>query len=145
MARDVADVADRSVSYFCAVATDADAEIGKARADERLDAMLSGELRALWPDAFGPGRTASDLVVQRYPRFNGEGSDRYTQSLPKTIASRISPLDMSVLNMSVAGDWTSSGLDAGCVEAAVMSGMLAAHAISGGTPKLSDIVGYDHP
>jgi hypothetical protein len=32
----------------------------------------------------------------------------------------------------------------GCVEAAVMSGMLAAHAIAG-SPRLSDIVGYDHP
>ena len=29
--------------------------------------------------------------------------------------------------MTVAGDWTACGLDAGCVEAAVMSGMLAAH------------------
>ena len=33
--------------------------------------------------------------------------------------------------MTIAGDWTACGLDAGCVEAAVMSGMLAAHAISG--------------
>jgi hypothetical protein len=31
------------------------------------------------------------------------------------------------------------------VEAAVMSGMLAAHAITGDEPKLENIVGYDHP
>ena len=32
----------------------------------------------------------------------------------------------------------------GCVEGAVMSGLLAAHALSG-LPELSAIVGYDHP
>jgi predicted NAD/FAD-dependent oxidoreductase len=47
--------------------------------------------------------------------------------------------------MTVAGDWTACGLDVGCVEAAVMSGMLAAHAITGDTPALESIIGYDHP
>jgi hypothetical protein len=46
--------------------------------------------------------------------------------------------------MTIAGDWTACGLDAGCVEAAVMSGMLAATAISG-KPDLNAIIGYDHP
>jgi hypothetical protein len=32
----------------------------------------------------------------------------------------------------------------GCVEAAMMSGRLAAHAISG-LPALEDIIGFDHP
>ena len=54
-------------------------------------------------------------------------------------------LDRSVLNATVAGDWTACGLDAGCVEAAVMSGMLAVHAITGDEPSLNSIVGYDHP
>ena len=57
---------------------------------------------------------------------------------------RISPLDRTYDNLTVAGDWTSCGLNLGCVEAAVMSGMLAAHALSG-APALSEIVGYDHP
>ena len=46
--------------------------------------------------------------------------------------------------MTVAGDWTKSGLNSGCVESAIMSGLLAAHAISG-SPRLEDIIGYDHP
>jgi hypothetical protein len=65
--------------------------------------------------------------------------------LPGTIDNRLSPLDRSVANASVAGDWTACGLDAGCVEAAAMSGMLAVHAITGSTPPLEKIVGYDHP
>ena len=47
--------------------------------------------------------------------------------------------------MTIAGDWTACGLDVGCVEAAVMSGMLAAHAITGKEPALDSIIGYDHP
>ena len=47
-------------------------------------------------------------------------------------------------NLKLAGDWTATGIDGGCVEAAVMSGRLAAHAVSK-LPRLEDIVGYDHP
>jgi hypothetical protein len=84
------------------------------------------------------------LEVGRHVQVNFEGSDRYTLSLPGSIAFRISPLDRSVENMTIAGDWTACGLDAGCVESAVMSGMLAAYAISE-NPHPSTIVGYDHP
>jgi uncharacterized protein with NAD-binding domain and iron-sulfur cluster len=75
---------------------------------------------------------------------NVNPSDRYVLSLPGTPRFRISPLDTTYRNLVVAGDWTATGLDSGCVESAVISGMLAAHAISG-LPKLEDIVGYDHP
>jgi hypothetical protein len=76
---------------------------------------------------------------------NFVGSERYTLALPGSIRHRISPLDRAVVNMTIAGDWTACGLDAGCVEAAVMSGMLAVHAITGKEPGLDEIVGYHHP
>ena len=75
---------------------------------------------------------------------NANPSDRYVQSLPGTSRHRISPLDETYSNLTVAGDWTECGLNSGCVEAAVMSGRLAAHAISE-CPPLNEIVGYDHP
>jgi uncharacterized protein with NAD-binding domain and iron-sulfur cluster len=71
-------------------------------------------------------------------------SDRYVLSLPGSLVYRISPLDMTFDNLTIAGDWTATGLDTGCIESAVISGLLAAHAISG-KPSLRDIVGYDHP
>jgi hypothetical protein len=71
-------------------------------------------------------------------------SDRYTLSLPGSLVYRISPLDASYDNLTIAGDWTHCGFNAGCVEAAVMSGRLAAHALSQ-QPPLEDIVGFDHP
>jgi uncharacterized protein with NAD-binding domain and iron-sulfur cluster len=75
---------------------------------------------------------------------NVSPSDRYVQSPPNTTRFRISPLDNTYDNMTIAGDWTACGLNVGCVEAAVISGRLAAHALSG-SPALEDIVGYDHP
>ncbi len=75
---------------------------------------------------------------------NVNPSDHYILSLPGTTKYRISPLDRRYDNLTIAGDWTQCGFNAGCVEAAVMSGRLAAHALSC-LPRLEDIVGYDHP
>ena len=64
--------------------------------------------------------------------------------VPGTGRHRIKPGETGFDNLVIAGDWTDCGLNAGCVEAAVMSGRLAAHAVTG-TPRLEDIVGYPHP
>lgn len=75
---------------------------------------------------------------------NTNPSDRYTLTPPGSIEYRISPLDNTYDNLTITGDWTECGFNEGCVEAAVMSGRLAAHALSG-LPALEEIVGYDHP
>jgi hypothetical protein len=137
----------RSVAYFCAVLADADAREGaQAKVQADLDRLLAEGIAPFWPDAFARGESARGLQVGLpHVQANVAGSDRYTLSLPGSLQHRISPLDRSVVNMTIAGDWTASGMDAGCVEAAVMSGMLAACAISGDEAILDSIVGYDHP
>jgi predicted NAD/FAD-dependent oxidoreductase len=95
------------------------------------------------PDPDAAARAAHPFDTQ-YWRANVNPSERYSQSLPGSAAFRISPLDDSYDNFTVAGDWTDCGFNAGCVEAAVISGRLAAHALSG-APSLDEIVGYDHP
>ena len=140
----------RSVAYFCAALSDDVAQQGHDYATgtvhDDLQETLRDGMRHLWPAAFTGGHTAEDFVVgDRHVQANIEGSDRYVLSLPNSIGKRISPLECSVLNMTIAGDWTACGLDVGCIEAAVMSGMLAAHAITGGDPALESVVGYDHP
>ena len=72
-------------------------------------------------------------------RFRVVGRDRFLE-----FALVPSPLDNTYDNLTIAGDWTNCGLNMGCVEAAMMSGRLAAHAISE-SPRLEDIIGYDHP
>ena len=137
----------RSVAYFCGVVRE-DGSGGPrkkkkkkaASANENLNDLLRKDIRMLWPQFKGTVDAA-----HRHVQDNQTGSDRYTLSRPGTIDSRISPLERPVLNMTIAGDWTACGLDAGCVEAAVMSGMLAAHAITNEDPALDAIIGYDHP
>jgi len=75
---------------------------------------------------------------------NTNPSDRYVLTPPGSIEYRISPLDNTYDNLTIAGDWTECSFNEGCVESAIMSGRLAAHAVSG-LPELSDIIGYDHP
>jgi hypothetical protein len=122
--------------------------------------FMNGDLAVLWPLAHGPpGTFRWDLLrptpstagVASEARFDGQywtanvrPSDRYSQALPGSTKFRISPLDSGYDNLTIAGDWTNCSLNMGCVEAAVMSGRLAAHAIAR-APRLADIVGYDHP
>ncbi len=153
-----------AVAYFCNVLDEReirrrDAATPMSDHVRRLgEAFVADRLPSLWPRLLGAdGHLRSDVFVSpfgdvpnsetglggQYYRANTSRSERYTLSLPGTPQYRISPLDRTYDNFTIAGDWTSCGLNLGCVESAVMSGMLAAHALSG-FPALDDIVGYDH-
>jgi uncharacterized protein with NAD-binding domain and iron-sulfur cluster len=161
----------RSIGYFCSVLPDAppaDREppsYPRQRHEEvKANAIrfLNRDIVHLWPgaaDAHGfrwpilvdrrgdtstPVRSGEARVEGQYWRANVNPTERYALSLPGTLRYRISPLDPTYDNLTIAGDWTECGLNQGCVEAAVMSGRLAAHAISK-SPPLEEIVGYDHP
>jgi len=145
-----------------------DASYPKCRRMEvRANAIryLNDEIAQLWPKAVRRrGEFRWDLLMDagekpksgkerrrgearfdsQYWTANVNPTERYVLSLPGTQKYRISPLDNTYDNLTIAGDWTTCGLDAGCVEAAVISGRLAAHAISS-LPALEDIVAYDHP
>jgi uncharacterized protein with NAD-binding domain and iron-sulfur cluster len=156
-----------TIAYFCSPLPEGEArgEGGEAyhaaqhrAVRARAVGFLNEEIGALWPRAVRrDGGFRWDLLVggdadaRGEARFDGQfwtanvnGSDRYVLSVPGSSKYRISPLDLSVDNLTIAGDWTESGLNTGCVESAVMSGLLAAHALSR-SPPLEDIVGYDHP
>ncbi len=95
-----------------------------------------------------PPQAVEDVDESRFDSqfwtANVNPSDRYVLVLPGSTQYRISPLDNTYDNLTITGDWTACGFTSGCVEAAVMSGRLAAHALSH-WPPLEDIVGYDHP
>ena len=67
----------------------------------------------------------------QYWRANIDPSDLYVQSLPGTDGYRMRPDATGFDNLVIAGDWTDCGLNAGCIEAATMSGRLAAAAVAG--------------
>jgi uncharacterized protein with NAD-binding domain and iron-sulfur cluster len=159
----------RALAYFCSVLRDLSdvdpAELAYAERHQeavRRNAIqfLTRDIRHLWPGAVdaegafrwdllaGPDGESALVGTARfrtqYWTANVNPSDRYTLALPGSSRYRISPLDPTYDNLTVCGDWTDCGFNGGCVEAAVMSGQLAAHALSR-RPALEDIVGFDHP
>jgi Flavin containing amine oxidoreductase len=77
-------------------------------------------------------RSGPDRLRAQYVRANVDPSDRYVQSLPGSGRHRIAPGSTGFANLAVAGDWTACGLDAGSLEAATRSGVLAARAVLSG-------------
>ncbi len=77
------------------------------------------------------GASASDPFDSQYFRANVCPSEQYVLSTPGTARLRMRSDDSGVANLMLAGDWTRNGWNAGCVEAAVVSGMRAARALLG--------------
>ncbi len=92
----------------------------------------------------GGDRIGSDRFDSQYWTANVDPSDRYVQSLPGTDRYRLRSDESGYDNLFLAGDWTDSGLNAGCIEAAVMSGLQAANAVRR-RPRNDGIAGYFMP
>jgi uncharacterized protein with NAD-binding domain and iron-sulfur cluster len=164
----------KSVAYFCGLLPEREVQhkVKQARDRDRADKWLHARVRrnlkkllverahVFWPavapraDGRRAGRALKLLATvdgrsggtldDQHLQASFRGSDRYTLAVPGSLQYRISPLKRLVMNMTIAGDWTECGFNEGCIEAAVMSGMLAANAISG-SPSTNDIIGYHHP
>jgi uncharacterized protein with NAD-binding domain and iron-sulfur cluster len=88
--------------------------------------------------------TGEQRLDAQYLRANVDPSDRYVLSLPGTGRLRLRADESGYDNLVLAGDWVDSGLNAGCIEAAVMSGIQAGNALTG-RPLLHGIAGYFLP
>ena len=131
-----------------------DQKAANDRIRTRLVRFLEREVYRLWPEAARPGSFDWDLLVDnregthvgeeridsQYFRANVQPTERYVMSLPGTSRYRLQPGASGFDNLVLAGDWTWTPFNGGCVEGATISGMLAANAISG-QPKLETIVG----
>ena len=165
-------VAAATVAYFCNVLTDK-APPDRDHADEwladrhdlvRAHALrfLQHDVKTLWPHAFDPltkefdwdllvapaGVTGPARLDAQFWRANVEPSERYVLSVPGSSRYRIPPGDTGFENLYAVGDWTACMINAGCVEAAVISGMRAANAIHsryGHPNNLQPIVGEEGP
>jgi uncharacterized protein with NAD-binding domain and iron-sulfur cluster len=78
----------------------------------------------------GELRGAAALETQ-HVSVNIDPSDRYVLSVPGSDKYRLRPDESGYDNLVLAGDWTDCGINAGCIEAAVMSGLQAANALLG--------------
>lgn len=109
--------APRSLAYLCGV-----------YCEEQSPAVILDEFKREHAPYLWKGADALSTV---YLRTNTEGSERYTPSHAGSGRYRIKPGDSGVANLFLAGDWTDNGLNLGCVEATVISGMQCARALSG--------------
>ena len=94
-----------------------------------------------------PGSTLKVGVARlssQYMRANIDPSERYVTTPPGSTQYRLKAWGSGFSNLVLAGDWIYTGLNVGSVEGTVMSGLLAAHAVSG-APALDTIVGYPAP
>ena len=109
----LSDTDARSLHYFC----------GPHRPGRDWEEQLDRRLGREWPDA-------DWRLGERYHRVNEQGSELVVGSPPEAVKARLGP-SSGHERIWLAGAWTHNGLDASCVEGAVMSGMQAARAISG--------------
>jgi uncharacterized protein with NAD-binding domain and iron-sulfur cluster len=144
---DWTDGAPGTAASFCAVldervavGTDPRGEVAAAAAR-----FLDERAGNLWPHAARPdgrfrwdllagvadGATGVDALRSQYVRANVDPSDRYVQSLPGSGSHRLRADESGYNNLVLAGDWIDTGLNAGCIEAATLSGLQAANVVLG--------------
>lgn len=127
-----------TLGYFCGSLRIDDPDGDPMRlVTSNAESFLDDHAGHFWPRAWSFG---SDLVRDRYVRANTEGSQRYVQSLPGSQRHRLRVDESGYAGLVLAGDWTNCGLNAGCIEAAVISGLEAANAVLG-RPLMADIAG----
>jgi uncharacterized protein with NAD-binding domain and iron-sulfur cluster len=78
-----------------------------------------------------PPGSGPEALDAQYLVANVDPSDRYVQAIPGTGHVRLAPDGSGFRHMHLAGDWTDNGLNAGCIEAAVMSGIQSANSVLG--------------
>jgi uncharacterized protein with NAD-binding domain and iron-sulfur cluster len=89
-----------------------------------------------------PG-TGEDRIDAQWYRANVTPTERYVLSVVGSSALRLPVHDPATYpNVYLAGDWTQCTINAGCMEAATMGGMLASNALSG-WPLRTQIIGVD--
>jgi flavin-dependent amine oxidoreductase len=74
----------------------------------------------------GPARLGSQVFVAAINPW-----DQYVQTPTNNSSTRLAPDGSGYSNLYLAGDWTDYGYNLGCFEGAVMSGLMAANAITG--------------
>jgi uncharacterized protein with NAD-binding domain and iron-sulfur cluster len=82
---------------------------------------------------------------EQYWRANYEPTERYVQSIAGSTRYRLNPADSGFRNLFLAGDWTYTPINIGCVEAACISGKLAAWGVSGSPGFIYGPMGYPEP
>jgi len=139
----------RGIVYVCGVIPDVAAYRPGADQTAKANALayLGTDIGRLWPRALerGPGSPLMWSVLfdrwdraplerrleSQYWRANTASWERYVITPAGSVAKRLASDESGFDNLFLAGDWTKNGINGGCVEAAVVSGVQAARSLSG--------------
>jgi len=112
-----------------------------SQAHAAAEEFVEKHLPHLLPGLRGPEGIRWDLLCgwdgvgeplrSQFVRVNVDPSDRYVLCVPGSDHHRLRADESGFDNLYLAGDWTDNGVNAGCIEAAVISGLQAANAIMG--------------
>ncbi len=140
--------APRGLVYLCSALDESVPGAASPAAVRRaVGDLVDGRMGDLWPAAAAGGAPADVLhggLDAQFVTAVTDPSDRYVQSLPGSGRHRLRVDESGVEGLVLAGDWTRCGLDAGCIEAAVLSGLEAANAVLG-RPLLDGVLGAWYP
>lgn len=152
-----------NLAYFCGVMPEGvdDPTIALEQTRKTTEDLLDHHIAHLWGNATLPPHDPNapfdyDVLIDdtkqpkhgkarlmaQYLRANIEGSERYVQTPKGSTRYRLQPRQSGFKNLVIAGDWTDNSMNQGNIECTVMSGLLAANAISG-FPARSSITGVD--
>jgi uncharacterized protein with NAD-binding domain and iron-sulfur cluster len=115
----------------------------REKAKRILRLWIERRLKILWPrfdwDALEAPHSAkgSRRLGYQYCQPNINPWERYVLAAPGSVHHRLWPDASGVDNLFLAGDWVRSGVNAGCLEAAVIGGRMAARAITEGDMVIS--------
>lgn len=119
---------------------------GKAAATETTRIWLEANAGAVWPNSTRGGTFdwsllrdpatggGADRLQAQYIRANIDPTERYVLSVARSTATRLKADGSGLNNLLLAGDWTHSDWNAGCIETAVTTGLNAAAAVRAAQP-----------
>jgi hypothetical protein len=123
-------------------------------------AFMNRHLRTLWPLSTDPGNpeefdwkalvclhgSQGDRAFdEQCWHANFQPTERYVQNIPGSTRHRLHPAHSGFGNLFLAGDWTFTPINIGCVEAACISGKMAAWGVSGSPGFIYGPLGYPEP
>ncbi len=135
----------QSIAYFCGAMADTptQADADALARKNSLDNLVN-DMPRLWRNLRKDDGTVDwDLLVDptnrkgearfeaQFVRANWTATERYTLSTAGSTKYRLKADQSGYANLILAGDWTDNHFNSGCVEASVMSGMMASRAICG--------------
>lgn len=157
------DDAPGSISYLCGTVTgdippQSDHEAPERefrRAREIARGWLESSAGGLWPSVTSPKgsesldwrqlvdpqrRDGAERLSAQFWKMNMDPSERYVLSARGSTRYRIKAGESGFDRLYVVGDWIDNGFNAGCIEAAVVSGLQGANALLG-LPEDEGIIG----